>query len=435
MADGSRHSMRFVLESTYGVTPATPAFDIVRHTGTTLGLSKEALQSEEIRDDRQIADFRHGARQVGGDISIELSYGSFDKILEALLGGTWDVGGSGTPGVAATGELTLEAQPTIGDTMTIGAVTYTFVAAVDFDVAGEIAIGSSLSHTQQNIRNAIEGDDGVNAEHPAAAIGEFVSDVAEIAAKVEGVAGDAIVTTETFTSGDNSFGSGTLSGGVDPVAGASDVLKAGVVRRSFTVERYFGDILTADKPFHRFTGVEFNTLQLQINANAMITGSVGVVGKDMVTDTVIVPGATYNPATTTSPLDSFTGTLNENGTPIAVITEIQLNLDNGLDPRFVVGSKTTLRPSIGRSNVSGQITAYFENSLLLEKFINETESDIEFSLPDGAGNNLKVILPRIKYNGGQPDVQGEGPITLSMPFQALLDSTTNTNIIIERTPA
>lgn len=312
MADGSRHSMRFVLESTYGVTPATPVFDIVRHTGTTLGLSKEALQSEEIRDDRQIADFRHGARQVGGDISIELSYGSFDKILEALLGGTW-----------AT------------DTPALG----------------------------------------------------------------------------------------------------TDQLKAGTTRRSFTVERYFGDILTADKPFHRFTGVEFNTLQLQINANAMITGTIGVVGKDMATDTVIVTGATYNSATTTSPLDSFTGTLNENGTPIAVITEIQLNLDNGLDPRFVVGSKTTLRPSIGRSNVSGQITAYFENSLLLEKFINETESDIEFNLPDGAGNNLKVILPRIKYNGGQPDVQGEGPITLSMPFQALLDSTTNTNIIIERTPA
>ena len=312
MADGSRHNMRMVAEATYGTTPATPVFTPIRHTGTTLGLSKEALQSEEIRDDRQIADFRHGARQVGGDISVELSYGSFDKILEALLGGTW--------------------------------------------AAGVPAVGT-------------------------------------------------------------------------------DQLKAGTTRRSFTVERYFGDILTADKPFHRFTGVEFNTLQLQINANAMVTGTIGVVGKDMATDTVIVVGATYGAATTTSPLDSFTGTLNEDGTPIAVITEIQLNLDNGLDPRFAVGSKTSLRPSIGRSNVSGQITAYFENSLLLDKFINETESDIEFNLPDGAGNNLKVKLPRIKYNGGQPDVQGEGPITLSMPFQALLDSTTSTNIIIERTPA
>lgn len=312
MADGSRHSMRLVQESTYGVTPATPVFDYVRHTQTTLGLSKEALQSEEIRDDRQIADFRHGARQVGGDINIELSYGSFDKILEALLGGTW-----------------------AADTPALG----------------------------------------------------------------------------------------------------TDQLKAGTTRRSFTIERFFGDIQSADKPYHRFTGVEFNTLQLQINANAMITGTIGVIGKDLALDTAIIAGATYSAVSTTSPLDSFTGTLNENGSPIAVITEIQLNLDNGLDTRFVVGSKTTLRPSIGRSNVSGQITAYFENSLLLEKFINETESDIEFNLPDGAGNNLKFILPRIKYNGGQPDVQGEGPITLAMPFQALLDSTTGTNIIIERTPA
>lgn len=305
MADGSRHSLRMVAESSYGVTPSNPVFDYIRHTGTTLGLTKEGLQSEELRDDRQISDFRHGARQVGGDISIELSYGSFDKILEALLGGTW----------------------------------------------------------------------------------------------------------------------------------TTDVLKAGTTRRSFTLERFFGDILSADKPYHRFTGVEFNTLQLQINANAMVTGTIGVVGKDMATATAIVAGATYNAVSTTSPLDSFTGTLNEAGTPIAVITEIQLNLDNGLDPRFVVGSKTTLRPSIGRSNVSGTITAYFENSLLLDKFINETESSILFNLPDGAGNNLKFTLPRIKYNGGQPDVQGEGPITLSMPFQALLDSATSTNIIIEREPA
>lgn len=305
MADGSRHSLRMVAENTYGVTPSDPVFEYVRHTGTTLGLSKEGLQSEELRDDRQISDFRHGARQVGGDITFELSYGSFDPILEALLGGTW----------------------------------------------------------------------------------------------------------------------------------TNDVLKAGIIRRSFTLERFFGDILPADKPYHRFTGVEFNTLQLQVNANEMITGTIGVVGKDMITDSAAIPGATYGAVSTTSPLDSFTGTLNEAGTPIAVITEIQLNLDNGLDPRFVVGSKTTLRPAIGRSNVSGTITAYFENSLLLDKFINEVESSILFNLPDGAGNNLKFTLPRIKYNGGQPDVQGEGPITLSMPFQALLDPVTGTNIIIEREPA
>ncbi|ALH23625.1 major tail structural protein [Pseudomonas phage PaMx28] len=304
--------MRIVAESAYGTTPANPVFDIIRHTGTTLGLSKESLQSEELRDDRQISDFRHGAYQVGGDINVELSYGSFDKLLEAVLGGTWEV-----------------------DTPAVG----------------------------------------------------------------------------------------------------TDRLKAGTTRRSFTIERFFGDILTVDKPYHRFTGVEFNTLSLAINANAMVTGAFGVLGQNMATSTAIVTGATYNPATTTSPLDSFTGTLQEAGVPIAVITEIQLNVENGLEARYVVGSKQSIRPSIGRSNVSGQVTAYFENSTLLDKFINETESSIVFELPDGAGNLYTVTLPRIKYTGGQPDVDGEGPITLSMPFQALLDATTGTNIIIDRNPA
>ncbi|UIS24743.1 major tail structural protein [Stenotrophomonas phage vB_SmaS-AXL_1] len=313
MANGSRHSMRYVAETVYGQTPATPAFKPIRHTGTTLGLSKESLQSEEIRDDRQIADFRHGARQVGGDINFELSFESLDDLLEAVTLGSWIA--DGAPG------------------------------------------------------------------------------------------------------------------------GEGDRLKAGTQRRSFTIERFFGDIATVDKPYHRFTGVEMNTLALAISANAMITGTLGTVGSDMSTASAIIVGATYAAPTTTSPLDSFTGTLNEAGVPIAVITEIQLNLENGLEARFVVGSKKSILPSIGRSNVSGTITAYFENSLLLDKFINETESSIVFELPDGAGNKYVFTLPRIKYNGGQPDVEGEGPITLSMPFQALLDSTTQTNIIIDRVPA
>jgi hypothetical protein len=99
-----------------------------------------------------------------------------------------------------------------------------------------------------------------------------------------------------------------------------------------------------------------------------------------------------------------------------------------------VGSKNSIKPSLSRSNLTGQVTAYFENSTLVEKFLNETESSINFTMPDGAGNAQKYIIPRIKYTGGQPDVSGEGPITLTMPFQALLDGTTETNILIERTP-
>ena len=70
-----------------------------------------------------------------------------------------------------------------------------------------------------------------------------------------------------------------------------------------------------------------------------------------------------------------------------------------------------------------------------DKFINETESSIEFTLVDVAGNEIKVSLPRVKYNGGQPDTNGDGPITIALPFQALYDETEESQVVIEFTAA
>ena len=81
--------MAQVAEASYGVTPATPAFKPIRINSTTLGLSKNTFRIRELRSDRNTADLRHGTMQVGGDIVSELSFGSFDDQLEALLCGTW----------------------------------------------------------------------------------------------------------------------------------------------------------------------------------------------------------------------------------------------------------------------------------------------------------------------------------------------------------
>lgn len=315
MANGSRHALYAVLENTYGDTPQNPTFETVRITGTTLGLAKDSLQSEEIRSDRQIADFRLGNNQVGGDINFELSYGSFDKFLQAAL--------------------------------------------------------MALAWEQDT-----------------------------------------------------------------PVAGTEQI-KTGISRSSFTIVRHFGDLPEDAKPYYIYRGVEINQLKLNIAPSAMVTGSFSVVGKSqqIATDLSSMGTPTILPPTTTTPLDSFSGSLKEGGTEIAVITEISLTLENGVEPRFVVGSKDSIKPSVSRSNLTGQITAYFEDSRLVDKFINETESSIVFTLPDAAGNLMAFEIPRIKYTGGQPDVDGEGPITLTMPFQALVHPTAKSNILIQRNPA
>jgi len=309
MANGSRHSMFQVAEATYGMTPDTPAWEPVRHNTTNVGLTKNTLQSEELRSDRQVADFRHGTRRVGGEVVSEVSYGSFDNILEALLCGTWTEAGAA-------------------------------------------------------------GADG-------------------------------------------------------------DTLKAGIVRRSFSVLRHFEDLPADQKPYHLLTGIEYNTLKLAVSTEAIVKATFGVVGKGMTMGNAAPAGSTYADASTTKGMDSFTGQLLEGGSSIAVVTEIELTLENGIEPRFVIGSKETIRPSIGRSIVTGQITAYFEAAALLEKFVNETSSSLQFELGDLV-NKYTFLIPNLKYTGGQPDIQGEGPVLLTMPFQAIYSASEGSQIKITR---
>lgn len=180
---------------------------------------------------------------------------------------------------------------------------------------------------------------------------------------------------------------------------------AGTARCSFTVS-------VSSATSRRGTSlpllVEFNTLGWAITSNAMLTGTFEVSAEH--DDRHHGDRRRDDPApTTTSPLDSFTGTLNEAGTPIAVITEIQLNVENGLEARFVVGSRLA-HPAVHRSNCSGTMTAYFENSLLLDKFINETESDISFELARRRRQQVRQqSLAHQAYNGGQPDVEVRPP--------------------------
>ena len=301
IATGSRHNLSYVVEAAFGTTPSTPGFTPIRHTGTTLGLSKDAIESEELREDRQVAHFRHGNKSVTGDINFELSYGGLDVLLEATLCGTWD----------------------------------------------------------------------------------------------------------------------------------TDVLVAGTTRRSYTIERHHTDI----GKYLRSTGCQFNTMSLSVAPNSMVTGSFGIIGSGFTSSASALTSATYSTETTTAPFDSFTGAITEGGTAIAIITALELNIDNGMEALYVVGSADTLLPSIGKSTVTGSVTAYFQDTALMDKFVNETTSAIQFTLTDALGNDYIVLLPKVKYNSGNPEVSGPGAITLSLDFVALYNSASDKQIKITRVPA
>lgn len=122
---------------------------------------------------------------------------------------------------ASAGTLTVDTQPTAGDTMLIGSKTYTFVTAALANDDGLVSRGTDLATAQAAIVAAINGADGHNTAHPQVSAAAFGGNASVITAKVGGVAGDAIVTTETFTAGTNVFDAGTLGttvAGVDCTA-------------------------------------------------------------------------------------------------------------------------------------------------------------------------------------------------------------------------
>lgn len=203
---------------------------------------------------------------------------------------------------------------------------------------------------------------------------------------------------------------------------------AGVEERSFTIERAFNDI----KKYTAYKGCFVNTFSLSIQPNAMATGTFGIIGMDAETrDVPLCENPT--PAGTGRPYDTYTGELREGERLIAVVTGIEMNLDNGIEPQFVLFRRDAPFVSYGKSNITGTLTAFFENQDLIQKFLDETPTSLEFTL-GGPEGSYTFILPNIRYTGADDPVDGDGPISISMPFQAVLDECTGTNIIVRRNP-
>lgn len=84
--------LRYVKESTIGVTPSTPALTQIRFTGESLNYNIENTKTNEIRPDRVESDLVQTSAQGGGDINFELSYNSFKEFLSGLFCSAWTAG-------------------------------------------------------------------------------------------------------------------------------------------------------------------------------------------------------------------------------------------------------------------------------------------------------------------------------------------------------
>lgn len=92
MSSGAKIVTHYIKEVTPGVTPASPAagaWRTARLTGNTLSPTPDTEVSDEITDSRISQGSVVTGLTIGGDLTGELSFGTFDDWLEALFYGSW----------------------------------------------------------------------------------------------------------------------------------------------------------------------------------------------------------------------------------------------------------------------------------------------------------------------------------------------------------
>lgn len=143
IASGSGRRIAFVPEVTFGVTPETPTFQVLRAIGGGPRTNKTTGTSDELQIDGNIRDEFEMGQDVAGAYELEFSYGSFDPLLEALMGGAWtaNVLKNGTAPKSFTFEETLELGATDSFSRFVGCMMNSF----SLSIAARAKITASLN--------------------------------------------------------------------------------------------------------------------------------------------------------------------------------------------------------------------------------------------------------------------------------------------------
>lgn len=363
------------VESTWGTDPGASGSRYLRRISSGLTLSKDTFSSNEVRRDLQVADLRHGVRRVAGPIQGELNIGDYDDLIEAVMGGTW------TAGVTAnqTGHTNIAGN---GGTRVLTFGSGSLITA-GFSVGDVVRFtGVANLPTTNNYR-------------------------------IAALTATTMTLVESFTT----FSAITTFS----VAVAGRKVLNGTVKRSFTVEHRFEDIVQ----YQRFNGCRVNGMSLSLPPTGLATASFDMMGKDATTMSGTPYFTTPTAAGTGNLFAAVNGNLSIGGTDVAVITGFDINVARGLSGDPVVGSNTLPEMFYGRTVITGTLTAFLESGVLVNSFINESINEISVTMTaptTTVPDFLSIHMHRVKFTGADLPVSGEAGMPISIPFQALLQT-------------
>jgi hypothetical protein len=380
LASGANVGVSYIPEVVHGVTPDTPTMKALRVTGRNINLQRATLTSNERRNDRQIADLRHGFNQLSGSLGFELSLEAFDDWLEGALGGTWAT-------AATTGSTSLATNSTGNKIIrTAGS----FIS--DGFMVGDVVTLSGF---------ATAGNNGET----------IIIDVTAL----------QLTVVKTLVT--------DVAAATRSVVASGKKLKIGQTLKTYTIERRFVDI----DQYQVFRGCAINQMSFNVQPDQIVGGTFDVIGMSSLGFSGTSLDDSPVDAPSNSPFDAFTANVYVDGGINTVVTGFNFSLNNQRSVNPVIGTKFSPDVFEGTCQITGQLSAYLEDASFYNYFYNEAEVSLFAKLPDPGGTGFIVLqLPRIKLSSGDIDPQQQGPIVVQYNFQALVDADSGTSVAFQR---
>lgn len=377
-ASGINKVVSYKKETSFGTLPSpTTGGQTLRRVSSTFNLTKETYQSEEIRTDYQLVDFRHGVRAVEGSLSGELSAGTYADFLASALARNWT---AATP--SALGSTTIAS---VGGTYTITRTTGSWLTDA-------VRVGSVIRLTGFATANN-------NANLLIIALTATVATVVAL--------NSVALTPETVASG----GAFTATGKTTyaPTTGHTD--------DSYTFEEWYADIGQSEVT----VGNKVNTVGIALPATGLTTIDLSFMGQDLKQRGTSQFFTSPTAQGTNGIFAAVNGALIVNGAPVALVTGANFNINRNMTSEAVVGSN--IKPEIyeGRIIVDGDFTTLFQDGTFAGYFDDETEISLVIALTANSLPNsefMSFTIPRLKLSTDTKD-DGEKGIVSSNSFQAL----------------
>lgn len=446
----------------------------VRMTGESLVHTKQTVTSNVIRTDRMRDTISEVGAGAEGDINFELVFRDLDLFLEAAFADNYSyliertiatdnvsaanatqkfiVGGGaidfdnfvtgadvwvsgfttqakangrfkiGTIGAAGV-DMVVDDEaggllPTVAASTT-GDKTFKTAKGVFTDI--EVTANDTITSTTTNFLT------GVNLE-----VGQWIRTEGFATAANNGVFKILAITATTLQLDTTALVVEDPDG--DPITLSAKRLKNGTARKSFLIEKKFGDV----EEYVAFPGMRVGQMSLSVESQQLVTGTFSFMGKGAVTSATSVLGQAV-PAGITPSLNAAAnvGSIYENETVLATaLRSITLQLQNNLRTKPQLGNKFPVDIGYGFVDVTGTVQAYFEDLVLYNKFIDHDESSLSFRFTDPDGNIFVFTLPRLYYTNGNPNAGGgNDDVLLPLEFTCVRDTDTDAVILLDLIPA